>query len=68
MTLCPAPSGLVCFHLVTQGVALGWYISPLQGLHQLCRFVGNFVAFVGINRKSSREDERNWNRECTKME
>jgi hypothetical protein len=35
--LCPFP----------QGVALGWYIAPLQGFHQLCResFVGNFVAF-----------------------
>ena len=33
-TLYPAPSGLICFCLVTQGVALGWYISPLQGLHK----------------------------------
>ena len=32
--LYPAPSGLVCFRLVTQGVALGWYVSPLQGCQE----------------------------------
>ncbi|MGI6099024.1 MAG: hypothetical protein ACOYD3_04585, partial [Kiritimatiellia bacterium] len=52
--LYPAPTGLVVFSPITQGVALGWYISPLQGFHQLCResFVGNFVAFVEGNRKA----------------
>jgi hypothetical protein len=35
--LYPAPTGLVFFCPVTQGVALGWYVSPLQGFHQLCR-------------------------------
>ena len=34
MTLYPAPSGLVAFRIVTQGVALGWYVAPLQGLHE----------------------------------
>ncbi len=34
--LCHAPSGLVCFRLITQGVALGWYVTPFQGFHELC--------------------------------
>ena len=32
--LYPAPSGLVVHLPIPQGVALGWYITPLQGCHQ----------------------------------
>jgi|LSQX01.2.fsa_nt_gb hypothetical protein len=39
-TLYPAPSGLICFCLIPQGVALSWYIAPLQGLHlALCPYL-----------------------------
>ena len=42
------------FWPIPQGVALGWYIAPLQGCYQPCResFVGNFVAFVEGERLS----------------
>jgi hypothetical protein len=31
--LCPAPTGLVEISPLPQGVALGWYVSPLQDCH-----------------------------------
>ena len=36
MTIC-RPFRASRFWPVTQGVALGWYIAPFQGCHQLCR-------------------------------
>ena len=34
MTLYRAPTGLVINCPIPQGVALGWYVTPLQGLHE----------------------------------
>jgi hypothetical protein len=33
----PPLQGLSVFRSIPQGVALGWYIAPLQGWQQLCR-------------------------------